>query len=389
MPTRGDDSTIAVVAAVPMSINAFMVPHLKALSATHVFTIVAGCMAEELAVPMSSRITFAPVAIQRRVTLAGDLRALFSLWRLFRARRFHLVHSITPKAGLLAMVAARLAGVPVRVHWFTGQVWATKTGPGRWLLKALDRVLAACATDLLADSPSQRDFLVREGVVAPGRIEVLGTGSVCGVDTARFRPDVDSRAEVRRAHDIPDTAVVCLYLGRLTRDKGVVELARAFTKSAASDPDLRCLVVGPDEGGMQEVMAQHMGPLASRVRFVGFTSTPERYMAAADLFVIPSYREGFGSSALEAASCGIPAIGSAIYGLSDAIADGQTGVLVPVRDVAALSAAISRMASDHEWRTRLGAQARERALTAFSQEALTRALAAFYDARTRRVRSAA
>lgn len=372
-PTR-----VAVVAAVPMSINAFMVPHIKVLSGVHHVTIVASGTADDFVIPLSARVTFAPVPIARAVTLAGDVRALVGLWRLFRERRFQLVQSITPKAGLLSMVAARFAGVPVRIHWFTGQVWATKTGPARWLLKALDRVLAACATDMLADSPSQRDFLVREGIVAAGRIRVLGAGSVCGVDLSRFQPDPAARREIREQHDIPEQSVVCLYLGRLTRDKGVVELARAFAATAAKHPDVVCLVVGPDEGGVREIMTSELGAHVSRVRFVDFTTVPERYMAAADIFVMPSYREGFGSSVIEAAGCGLPAIGTAIYGLSDAIADGHTGELVPVRDVAALSDAISRMATDHDLRRQLGEQARARAETVFAQAHLTTALMDFY-----------
>jgi glycosyltransferase involved in cell wall biosynthesis len=375
---------MAVVAAVPMSINAFMVPHIEALSATREVTIVSSGVVADLRVQMSERVLFAPIPIARAVTLAGDLRSMWQLWRLFRTRRFGAVQSITPKAGLLSMVAARMAGVPVRVHWFTGQVWATKSGLVRWALKSLDRLLVACATDLLADSPSQRDFLEREGIVAPGRIVVLGAGSVCGVDTARFRPDDQARRRVRAAHGIPEKATVCLFLGRLTRDKGVVELARAFAACAHKHPDVWCLVVGPDEGGMREVMTQYLGTYVARVEFAGHSASPEQYLAAADVFVLPSYREGFGSSVLEAASCGIPAIGTKIYGLSDAIADGLTGVLVPVRDISALENAIDRMVADTTWRTQLGAQARVRAQTVFAQEVLTDALEAFYEARMRR-----
>lgn len=370
--------SIAIVAASPMSLNAFMAPHVRVLSSTHAVTLVAACESSAVAAQLNECVGFAPVMIQRAVSLKDDSRALIDLVRLFRERRFDIVQSITPKAGLLSMVAARLAGVPVRIHWFTGQVWATKTGPARWLLKALDRVLAACATDMLADSPSQRDFLEREGVVAAGRIRVLGAGSVCGVDLSRFHPDPAARCEIREQHDIPEQAVVCLYLGRLTRDKGVVELARAFAATAAQHPDVVCLVVGPDEGGVREIMTSELGAHVSRVRFVDFTTVPERYMAASDIFVMPSYREGFGSSVIEAAGCGLPAIGTAIYGLSDAIADGHTGELVPVRDVAALSDAISRMATDHDLRRQLGEQARARAETVFAQTHLTTALMDFY-----------
>lgn len=371
--------TIAVVAAAPISLNAFMAPHVRRLSETYAVTLVAAGTAKDVEAQLSAEVTFTPVAIRRAISPVDDLRALVSLWRLLRERRFDIVQSITPKAGLLSMVAARLAGVPVRVHWFTGQVWATKSGAGRWFLKALDRLMAACATHLLADSPSQRDFLVREGVVSPDRVSVLGRGSVCGVDTSRFRPDGHARAEVRSAHGIPDTAVVCLYLGRLNRDKGVIDLAQAFAQSATRFPALVLLVVGPDEGGVRAEMEAALGPSGGSARFVDFTKTPERYMAAADVFVMPSYREGFGSSVIEAAACGVPSVGTRIYGLTDAIAEDVSGLLVPPRDVPALAAAIERLAADPALRFTLGRQALNRVEEQFSQDTLTLALAAFYE----------
>ena len=145
-----------------------------------------------------------------------------------RRERFDLVHSMTPKAGLLAMVAARVARVPVRLHTFTGQVWATRAGFLARRSSGLDTTIARAATFALADSHSQRSFLVSEGVVPASKIAVLANGSVSGVDAARFRPDADRRHRVRTSLGLATTDVVLLFLGRITRDKGVLDLARAF-----------------------------------------------------------------------------------------------------------------------------------------------------------------
>jgi glycosyltransferase involved in cell wall biosynthesis len=378
MPSADRRRSLAIVSAVPVSLNAFMAPHVRQLSRKYAVTLIADGRAADVERQLSAQVTFAPVAIRRAISPVADLRALAALWRLFRAQQIDIVQSITPKAGLLSMVAARLAGVPIRVHWFTGQVWATRSGARRWLLKSLDRLLAACATDVLADSPSQRDFLVREGVVSPQRIVVLAAGSVCGVDTGRFQPDPEARREVRDTLGIPGAAVVYLYLGRLNRDKGVIEVAKAFAACSAGFPERILLVVGPDEGGLAAEMEGHLGATVAQTRFVDFTRTPERFMAASDVFVMPSYREGFGSSVIEAAACGVPALGTDIYGLRDAIVDGVSGMLVPPRDVPALSAAMRRMATDSLWRATLGRQARIRVEQAFSQERLTSALTEFY-----------
>jgi glycosyltransferase involved in cell wall biosynthesis len=375
----GDGTRFCIVAAVPLSLGAFMAPHIRALSGDGHVTMVA-CSADTTVRDLCGpRVTFAPVAIAREIAIVADVRALVALWRLFRRGRFTLVQSITPKAGLLSMVAARLAGVPLRVHWFTGQVWATQHGARRWLLKSLDRLLAACASHLLADSASQRAFLAREGVAAYDRITVLGRGSVCGVDSSRFRPDAWAYAAIRGQLGIPADHVVALYVGRLHREKGVPELAAAFAAAAGANDRLHLLLVGPDEQGLRPALAGVLANYDDRVHFVDQTDAPEKYMAASDFFVIPSHREGFGSTVIEAAACGLPSIGTLIYGLSDAIVDGETGLLVPVGDAEMLSCAIVRLATDERLRAEMGRAARTRVLQHFAQAELTTALRRYYD----------
>src|SRR5262249_29157030 len=160
---------------------------------------------------------------------------------------FDLVQSVTAKAGLLAMVAAWATRIPVRVHTFTGQVWATRTGFSRAALKLLDKLVARAATFVLADSPSQREYLVAEGIIQPSKSAVLGKGSISGVDPARFRPDPSARRIVRESLAIAECAVTLLFVGRLHRDKGVLDLARAFARLADRRPDVHLVIVGPDE----------------------------------------------------------------------------------------------------------------------------------------------
>lgn len=314
----------------------------------------------------------------REIAPLRDLVALWRLWRLFRRERPDVVHSVTPKAGLLAMTAARLAGVPRRMHTFTGQVWATRTGVMRRLLRAVDRFFAGSATQVLADSPSQREFMASEGVAAAGRIRVLGEGSICGVDTDRFRPDAQARREVRSRMGIAPDAPMLLYVGRLHPDKGLAELGDAFGQLAAAHADLHLVLAGPDEGGLALVQ-RTAGTAASRLHAVGLTAQPEHYMAAADVFCLPSYREGFGLSLLEAASAGLPSVATRIYGITDAVEEGATGLLVPAGDSAALAAAIDRLLRDAPLRLALAAAARERALSRFSREAMMRHWLALYD----------
>jgi glycosyltransferase involved in cell wall biosynthesis len=373
------DNKICFVAAVPLTVRAFLRDQLRALGERYRLSVALNSNDAALLTDLGINGTLNRIPIERPLRPFADLRALVALICLMRRERFDLIHSITPKAGLLAMAAGFLARCPIRIHTFTGQVWATRGGVARGVLRLADKALAALATHVLADSASQRDFLIREGVVRAEKIAVLANGSICGVDAARFAPNPIARRDVRAELGIPADAVVFFFLGRLTLDKGVLDLASAFREVAATRLDAWLLVVGPDEGGMLEQMRGACGPAVSRLRAVDYSLTPERFMAAADVYCLPSYREGFGTSVIEAAACGVPAIASRIYGVVDAVVEGETGVLHPPRDVAALAALMATLAGDRVLRERLGAAARERALRDFPAERVTQALLALYE----------
>lgn len=367
---------VCFVVSSPLTARAFLSGHVAALARRYAVDIAADVAdAAELGdIPAHARTFRMP--IRREVAPLADLAALAKLHRHFRRERYAAVGSVTPKAGMLALLAAALARVPVRVHIFTGQVWATRSGWRRSLLKAADRLMARLATHVLADSPSQREFMIAEGVAPGEKIRVLGDGSICGVDGGRFRPDAGRRAAIRRTQGIPEEAVVFLFLGRLNRDKGVLDLAEAF--AALGNLDAWLLVVGPDEGGMRAAMGARLGAAQVRCRFVGYTDRPEDFMAAADVFCLPSYREGFGMVVVEAAAAGIPAVASRIYGVTDAVAEGVTGLLHRPGDVAEIVRAMRAVADDPARRAALGRAARERALRRFSSETVTAAWVDFY-----------
>jgi glycosyltransferase involved in cell wall biosynthesis len=284
---------------------------------------------------------------------------------------------MTPKAGLLAMLASRIAGVPIRIHTFTGQVWATRGGLTRLILKSADRLLAGSATIVLADSQSQLDFLVTERVVPLAKGMVLGSGSVSGVDVGRFKPDDFARLAVRESLQLSSSDLVLLFVGRLTHEKGVIDLVRAFKVLASERDDIWLVFVGPDEGGRRAIEAVGSRQ-SSRMRFVKFTSSPERVMAAADVLCLPSYREGFGTVIIEAAAVGIPSVASRIYGVIDAVQEGVTGLLHRPGDVDDLTATLRRVVTDPQLRYRLGEAARERVLAHFSQQRVTAAVMSLY-----------
>jgi len=311
--------------------------------------------------------------LNRKVSLLSDLCALFSLCRIFLAIKPDIVHSIMPKAGLISALAGFLCRVPVRMHTFTGQVWATQRGLKRELYRMVDRLIVLLDTLCMTDSPSQSQFLLEQGITASGLpLPVLSCGSLSGVDTGRFHPDAQVRARVRAAMGIPHDAVVFLYLGRLSRDKGILDLAAAF--AMLQDEGTHLILAGPDEEGVLEKVLSRLVACCARVHITGFARQPEHMFMAADVFCLPSRREGFGSVVIEAAACGIPAIGTRIPGLVDAIVDGVTGRLCAVNDIGALTACMEEMLQNPGQRSKMGEQARNRAVRLFDADVLYQAL---------------
>lgn len=370
---------VCLVVSSAMTVNAFLQEPIRRLCEHYEVHVAVNLAPGEALGSIASMVTVIPVGIERKISPWRDLQALVRLFGLFRRNQYRLVHSATPKAGLLAMSAAFLAGVGIRIHTFTGQVWVTRSGMTRWLLRSIDRLIASLTTYTLVDSASQRQFLLDEGVLTEARSGVLAQGSISGVDVVRFRPDEAVRIRLRGELGIPQDEVIFLFLGRINRDKGVLDLAAAFAGMA--DARSHLLVVGPDEEQVRPQIRELTKACAERVHFVDFTRRPEDYMAAADVLCLPSYREGFGSVVIEAAAAGIPAIGSRIYGVEDSIADGVSGLLFEARDVAALQKCLTTLASDEQQRLKLGRQARERALSEFSSEHLADAWCDFYRAR--------
>lgn len=276
------------------------------------------------------------------------------------------------------MVAGWFSRTPLRIHWFTGQVWATRRGLARWSLRAVDRLVARLATRVLVDSHSQREFLISEGVIRSDHSMVLAHGSICGVNIDRFRPDDVARSLIRQEFSIPNDSVVLLYLGRMIHDKGVLDLAEAFVRLAPRFPNLWLMLVGPDEQELGPCIREICRDFDGRLRQMGLTDTPERFMASADIFCLPSYREGFGSSVIEAAACGLPTVGTKIYGLVDAVEDGETGFLYPVGNIDSLMEKLVILAQYGEKRLSMGLNARSRAVDLFNEVYVSGALEKFY-----------
>lgn len=373
---------IARVSTVPYFVVTQLKRQIDYLSQAGAQVVVITSAGPEIQGIVSETVSVEMIEIPRSIRLFKDVIALFRLFCCFRRHRFDIVHSTTPKAGLLCAVAGALALVPIRLHTFTGQPWVGLTGPMRHLVVGADWLIGRLVTRCYADSDSQRDFLVAERVIPDAKIGVIGQGSLAGVDLQRFDPgrwSGDEKRALRRELKLNETGKVILFVGRITRDKGVGELLDAFNALVKQEYDVDLLLVGPldeEHGGAAE-----FGPViagAQRVHHVGYTDCPERYMALADLMCLPSYREGFGTVVIEAAAMGMPTLGTRIYGLSDAVKDGETGMLVPPRDSAALFDAMRALLDNPEQLAKMGQAARARCIEHFDAARINQLLAEEY-----------
>ncbi len=350
-----------------------MIGHIKALSKIYKVTIIAN---QDLgSLDTSLPIDFIHLPIRRDISPIHDVKCVLKLCIILNSKKFDAVHSITPKAGLLGMLSSFLCGIKNRFHTFTGQVWVTRVGLTRTILKFLDKITASLTSFCLVDSPSQRDFLISEKVISSSHSKVLGRGSISGVDLSRFKYADDERLTIRNSYSIPSDAFVFIFLGRLCVDKGINELIESFCR-CNTELDCYLMLVGPNESNYDKNYFDRINN--KNIIVCGLTNKPESYFSASDAFVLPSYREGFGTTVIEAAACGIPTLASNIYGLSDAVENYSTGLLHEVKNVEELTEHMNKLVSNRSLSNALGRNANLRANEYFSADFLSNELVEFY-----------
>ncbi|HVX00381.1 MAG TPA: glycosyltransferase, partial [Candidatus Babeliaceae bacterium] len=279
---------ICFIVTSPLVANAFLPHHISVLKTKFDVYVVTNFTDSltTLSLPQLEPNHSHHIQIERNIQVINDVKALLSLRRYFKQMEFTVVHSITPKAGLLSMIAARMAGIKNRVHIFTGQVWFTKTGLMQRFLMLIDKVIVKFATHILVDGESQRQFLIEKGIIKPANSRVFGKGSISGVEISRFNPDPSVRKKIRGELALTDDQVVFCFLGRINKDKGVLDLANAFKELIKHYSNARLLMVGYDEGNLLPQIQEIIGNDQSLIIY-GPTSKPELTLQGADVLCLP------------------------------------------------------------------------------------------------------
>ena len=319
-------------------------------------------------------IRYIPVKMERGISLGG-VSAMLRMVQIFRREKFDLVQYSTPNASLYASLAAWLVRVPVRLYCQWGMAYVGFSGVKRKIFKRIEKLVCTLSTWVEPDSFGNLDFSHSEGLYPEKKGSVIWNGSASGVDLKKF--DIGKKAEwrtlIREKHHIPENAFVCGFVGRITRDKGVNELFAAFRQLLEQQPDACLMIIGNPEG--KASISRELLEWAEeepRVLFCGYTNVAEQYLSAMDVYILPSYREGFGSAVIEAEAMGVPVIVSDIPGPTDAMKRDQTGLVVKKADVPELHEAMVRLLEDKSLREAFGAAGHDFAVKNFEQKQLFR-----------------
>jgi len=288
-----------------------------------------------------------PVRINRKINLSEDMVSLYTLYRIFKKEKPFIVHSLTPKAGLLSMMAAYLAGVPHRMHTFTGLIFPTQTGLMKTLLIFFDKVICFCATNVYPEGEGVKNDLIAYGITNKP-LKVIGNGNVNGIDLAHFDPNnypLDRQNEIRTTWGIQPSDFVFSFIGRIVFDKGIVEMVTAFIDICKTHQNAKLLLVGPKEDHLDPLPEQISKEIDENPNIIttGWQKDVRPFFAITDVFVFPSYREGFPNVVLQVGAMGRYSIVTDINGSNEIIEEGLNGTIIPVKDTVALTKAMANV----------------------------------------------
>ena len=364
---------IVLIANTSNFFNVFMLNHIEQLSKKYDLFICCND-ADKLKKKIPRNVSLTNINFKRSISLFHDIATFFITLYFFIKKRPNLSISFTPKIGFMVALASFTVRTPNRIHWFTGQIWVKKKSFVRLFYKLIDKLIFSLSHKVLIDGFSQKNFLVMEKIVSSKRSIVLHKGSVGGVDVIKFRFNKQKRISLRKQCSVSKNTFIFLYLGRVNKDKGIVELIEAFQK-IKKNLDVLLIFVGT----IEDAKLAHLFKNKKKILYFNYTNKPEDWFSMADILCLPSHREGFGTVVIEAASCGTPALCSKIYGLHDAVIDNKTGFFHEVGSIDDIKKKMLYIIKNKKLVKNYGISARKKILTDFEQSIITKKLLNFID----------
>jgi len=323
------------------------------------------------------------VSMKRNISIFHDFISLFKFFIIFKKEKPQIVHSITPKAGFLSMCAAYLASIPIRIHTFTGLIFPSKQGFLKNILIMADKILCKCATNIYAEGQGVRDDLLKYNITKK-YIKIIGNGNINGIDPDYYNASNYTEKHkniLKKKYNISAKDFIFVYVGRLVKDKGINELVSAFLLITKKYPQCKLLLVGPYEKEFDPLLPEIETEIRTNQKIIatGFKNDVRPYLAVSNVFVFPSYREGFPNSVLQAAAMGLPSIVSNINGCNEIIINNFNGLIIPPRNINRLVEKMILLIENDSLRNNLSANARESIITRYDQNTLWKLIKEEYD----------
>lgn len=368
---------------------------------------VSSSVQELLEVGQNEGIRVVPLEMTRTISPLQDIKALWQFYKLCKKEKPLIVHSHTPKAGIVGMLGAKLAGVPIRLHTVAGLPLMEATGTKRKVLDFVEKVTYASATKVYPNSKGLYDFIVANRLTSPSKLKIIGVGSSNGIDTEFFSENqvsLEKQNELKNEYKIADSDFVFVFVGRLVGDKGINELVAALKeletrnhessslvpnsefpvsnpKSLVSSKVPKLLLVGPLESDLDPLKEETLKEITTNPNIisVGFQKDVRPFFAISDALVFPSYREGFPNVVMQAGAMGLPSIVSNINGCNEIIVEGQNGTIIPVKNSEAILKAMQRLRKDKVYYQQLKQNARPMIQSRYEQSVVWNALLEEYN----------
>lgn len=371
------------ITTVPLSLKYLLGGQLTYMQQFYEVTAVSG-PGKELRELEAGGMSVRAIPMTRKITPLSDFRALVWLWKFFKDHRPHIVHTHTPKAGLLGMLAAWLAGVPIRLHTVAGLPLLERPWWQQGLLGMLERLTYALAHKVLPNSRGLQELILERKWCSPSKMEVLAKGSSNGVDTQYFQPHQSVKAEaawIENSLNIKEKDFVYLFVGRVVKDKGIEELVQAFELLHEQYPHTKLIIVGPEEQELNPVSERIMNAMHKHPAIIrtGFKEDIRPYLHLAQVLVLPTYREGFPNVLMQAGCFELPCIATDINGCNEVIQSEHNGLLVAPKSMSALLAAMRRILEEEKLYQSMRQHARGLIEKNFRQHVVWEAIRACYE----------
>ncbi len=368
------------ITTVPISLKVLLKGQLRFMSQNGFDVIGVSSFGKELhEVAQSEEVAVANIEMTRTISPIQDIQSLWNFYKLCKRERPTIVHSHTPKAGIVGMLGAKLAGVPIRLHTVAGLPLMEATGLKRRLLDFVEKLTYSCATKVYPNSKGLYDFILKNNFTVEEKLKVIANGSSNGIDTNYFSDQAITQEQIitlKTGLGIHENDFLFIFVGRLVGDKGINELITAFSNLKPETLNLKLLLVGPFESVLDPLHPETLNAITtnSNIISVGFRSDVRPYFAISDCLVFPSYREGFPNVVMQSGAMGLPSIVTDINGCNEIIEDGVNGLIIPPKNSKALQMAMIKLVEDKELYKNLKSNSRQMITSRYEQKLVWEAL---------------